>query len=129
MLNNKKRRIMARVIFKEGQPIQSLSGAYGNMIFKQIHGETRVYRKPEPQLPKRATKEQKEKYKKQVMVNECMKIIQGEMPNMERAILLRETIRKRLQYLYKQYAGQYRSRLKLQAAIMSAYYAKAEKPR
>ena len=112
---------MAKVTFKPGQPIQSLSGTLGRMTFRTIYGHTSVFEKPEPTLPKNATRKQKAQFKRQIIIDNCLTILQGEITDIKEAIRMRQKIRDRLVYLYKKFAPTIKARTKLQKAIMTEY--------
>jgi hypothetical protein len=114
-------RDMAKVTFEKGQPIQALSGTAGNLTFRTQNGRTFVCVRPEPTLPKNPTREQKARFKKRTIIDNCLKILQGEIADIQEAIRLRHTIRDRLVYLYDKFAPNIKATTKLQKAIMSEY--------
>ena len=99
----------------------SLSGTIGDMTFKTINGQTYAFQKAEPKLPENATREQKKQYKKRIVVNECVQILQGEIEDIMDAINKRPAIRAKIGYWYDKFAPHIKARTKLQAAIISAY--------
>ena len=54
---------MARVTFKAGQPIQSLSGTIGNLTYRTINGKTFVRVRGEVGLASNASTEAKAAYR------------------------------------------------------------------
>ncbi len=112
---------MAKVTFKEGQPIQSLSGTLGRMTFRTMYGHTSVFEKPEPTLPKNPTRKQKAQFKKRTIIDNCLTILQSEITDIQEAIRMRQKIRDRLIYLYKKFAPTIKAPTKLQKAIMTEY--------
>ena len=112
---------MARVRFKEGQPIQSLSGKIGNLTYRTRNGKTFVHVASELELPEGATRKQKALYKRRVMVDECVTILQEEMDDFIEAIQMRTKIRDRIIGLYKKYSPEIKARTKLQRKIMGEY--------
>ena len=114
-------RDMAKVTFQKGQPIQALSGTAGNLTFRTKNGRTFVRVKHEPTLPKNATREQKAQFKKQTIINNCLTILQGEITDVQEAIRLRHTIRKRIVYIYKKFEPDIKARYKLQKTIIDEY--------
>lgn len=117
---------MARVVFKENQPIQSLSGSIGNMVFRTMYGKTFVLERREPELPKDATRKQKAQHKRLMMVNNCVGILQNEMEDIQVAIAMRSKLRDRICYLYDKYCNEIKAPTKLQRKIMGEYRAKYE---
>ena len=112
---------MAKVTFKPGQPIQSLSGTLGRMTFRTIYGHTSVFEKPEPTLPKNATRKQKAQFKKQTIIDNCLTILQSEITDIQKAINARKLIRDRIVNLYKKFAPTIKAPTKLQRKIMETY--------
>lgn len=113
---------MARITFNPDQPIQSLSGSIGSMTFRTVHGKTHVYRRTDPVLPKRPTPLQRERFRHQCIMNNCMQILQGQYRNIQEALQMRGTIKKRLEQLYRHYAPEVKAPTKLQKAMMTDYY-------
>lgn len=112
---------MARVIFKEGGRIQRLSGKVGNMTYRTVDGKTFVFASEVSELPKDATRKQKSLYKKRMMIDQCVMLIQQQM-ELEIALAMRQKLRDRMDYLYKRLAPKIKARTKLQKAIMTEYY-------
>ena len=112
---------MAKVTFKEGQPIQSLSGSLGDMIFRTRNGQTFVHKRSYPALPKDATRAQKARYRRRMMIDECARILQDEYEDVVVAIDMRKKICDRLGRLYDQYSPELKAPTKLQRKIMSEY--------
>lgn len=115
---------MAKVTFKEGQPIQSLSGKLGNYVFRTINGVTRVHVQQLPELAKDATRAEKRKYRRKVMIEACVGLLQNEMEDVVAAIEMRTKIKDRISRLYDTYASEIKAPTKLQKRIISAYRAK-----
>ena len=115
---------MARVKFKEGQPIQSLSGTLGNSVFRTRNGQTFVHERSYPELPKNATRAQKAQYRRRVIIDECVRILQDEMEDVLEAIGMRKKISDRVGYMYDKYVREIKARTKLQCKIMGEYRAK-----
>ena len=113
---------MAKVILKEG--IENISGSIGKLTFRTIHGETYVTCHEEAELPDNPTREQKAKYKRDRIVNQCVYIIQEEIEDMREAIRQRNKIRSRIVYLYDKYVKAIKAPTKLQRRIMELYRAK-----
>ena len=113
---------MARVTFKENQPIQALSGTLGDITFRTMYGVTHMYRRAEAELPKNATRKQRAQYKQRMIIDQCVMLIQSQIEDMETALAMRSKIKDRFRYLYKQYAPEIKARTKLQIAMMRAYH-------
>ena len=133
-INNKKKnqqkerkKNMARVIFKKGQPIQSLSGTMGKYTYRTINGQTFVWERPERVLPENASREEKARYKRETMIDQCTEILQSEIADIQEAIRMRNKIRSRLKGLYEKYCKEIKAPTKLQARIMAEYRGKWEK--
>ena len=114
---------MARVIFKNGGNIQSLSGKVGNMTYRTIGNKTFVFSSEVPELPKDATRKQKSQYKKRMAIDQCVTLVQRQM-DLEVALAMRQKLRDRMDYLYKSLAPKIKARTKLQKAIMTEYYSR-----
>ena len=104
---------MARVTFKAGQPIQSLSGTIGNLTYRTINGKTFT--------------EAKAAYRRKMIVDECVRIIQEEISDMAAAIQARAGIRAAMKRYYDQFSTETGSRLKLQAKMLEAYRNRRQK--
>lgn len=115
---------MARVTFTKESGIKSLSGSIGRITFRTIHGKTFMGERPEPVLPKNATRAQREKFKRQTIIDDCLEILQNQMEDFIEAIRLRPKMKDRLEYLYKTFSPTIKARTKLQKTIMRAYYAR-----
>ena len=100
--------------------ISSLSGTIGDMTFRTRNGKTSVFQKNPPRLPANATRKQKTKYKKQVIVDQCIKILQDEIGDILVAISRRQAIKKKVEYWYDKLAPQIKAKTKLQGAIIDA---------
>ena len=112
---------MARVIFKDGGGIQRLSGKVGNLTYRTVGKKTFVFSTEVPELPKDATRKQKSQYKKRMIIDQCVMIIQQQM-ELEVALAMRQKIRDRMGYLYRRLAPKIKARTKLQKAMMTEYY-------
>lgn len=112
---------MARVHFKEGQPIQSLSGTIGNMTYRTRNGKTFVHCRRPLLLAADASRAERETYRRRQVVNECVGIIQDEMEDFVEAIRSRPRIRAAMSRLYRQYSPEISGRVKLQRKMLSVY--------
>ena len=115
---------MAKITFNPESGIQSLSGSLGRLTFRTINGQTYVNERPMPVLPKKATREQRRKYHRQMIIDSCLEILQNGMEDIQEAMRIRPKIKDRLEYLYKKFSPTIKARTKLQKAIMSEYYAR-----
>ncbi len=111
---------MAKVKLLPG--IASISGTIGDVTFFTRNGKTFMSKRPEPSLPKDATRKQKAQYKKRKLVDACVVLVQAQMEDMLEAIAQRKKIRDRICYLYEKLSPEIKAPTKLQKAIMSAYY-------
>lgn len=105
---------MARVTFKLGQPVQALSGTYGNAVFRTLpSGQTVVSFKPlvDDDLPR-----------PQRVIERCTADIQVAMGDMREAIDQREAIKKRVVGLYGKYCHLTDNDEQLRKFILQAYY-------
>lgn len=118
---------MARVTFKAGQPIQSLSGTIGNLTYRTINGKTFVRVRGEVVLASNASTEAKAAYRRKTIVDECVRIIQEEIDDMAAAIQARAGIRAAMKRYYEQFSTETGSRLKLQAKMLEAYRNRRQK--
>ena len=118
---------MARVTFKAGQPIQSLSGTIGNLTYRTINGKTFVRVRGEVGLASNASTEAKTAYRRKTIVDECVRIIQEEIGDMAAAIQARAGIRAAMKRYYEQFSTETGSRLKLQAKMLEAYRNRRQK--
>lgn len=109
------------MIFKEGSEIQHLSGKIGNITFRTAGRKTFVFATEVPELPKDATRKQKSQYKKRIIIDECVAVIQRQM-ELEVALTMRQKLRDRMDYLYKSLVPNIKARTKLQKAMMAEYY-------
>ena len=114
---------MARVFLKPDSPIQSLSGTVGNITFRTMNGKTFMLSHAEPELHKDASLKEKAQYKRRMMVNACVRILQASMPMLE-AMQERKKMYDRLKVLYDKYAHEIKAPTKLQKKIMTEYYAR-----
>ena len=120
---------MARIEFTKTSGIKSISGRIGNVMFRTINGKTFMTQCPEAELPENPTRKQKEKYKRDRIVDQCVSILQDEMEDWCEAVQQRAKIRWRIMNLYKKYATEIKAPTKLQCRIMREYRAKWSKPR
>ena len=114
---------MARVIFKNGGRIQKLSGKVGDLTYRTVGNKTFVFRTEVPELPKDATRKQKSQYKKRIIIDQCVTLVQRQM-DLEVALALRQKLRDRMDYLYKSLVPKIKAKTKLQKAIMTEYYSR-----
>lgn len=112
---------MAHIEFKEGQPIQALSGNLGSVAFRTRNGKTFMFTSPEPVLPKHPTRLQREQYRQRKIVNFCVKTIQSQIPDIQQALAMRNTIHERIKRLYKRLSPTIKSSPKLHRAILNEY--------
>ena len=115
---------MARIEFDPASGIEHLSGTYGYLTYRTAFGKNFVHSKPIPVLPKNPTRKQRALYKKQCIVNECVRILQEYVGDIQEAIRLRPLIRQRIMKLYNKYQPTIKAPTKLQKAIMTEYYQK-----
>ena len=110
---------MARVELMPG--IQSISGTIGNLTFRTRGGKTFVYSNLAPELPRRATRAQREQWLRRMVLEQCIRQIQSDYADMYEAIRQRPLIRQRLVTLYAKYRVETSARTKLQKQIMQEY--------
>lgn len=110
---------MARVELMPG--IKSISGTIGNLTFRTRGGKTFVYSKLDPELPRRATRAQRELWLRRMVLDRCVRLIQSDYEDMYEAIRQRPLIRQRLVTLYAKYRVETSARTKLQKQIMQEY--------
>ena len=110
---------MARVELMPG--IQSISGTIGNLTFRTRGGKTFVYSNLAPELPRRATRAQREQWLRRMVLDRCVRLIQSDYEDMYEAIRQRPLIRQRLVKLYAKYRVETSARTKLQKQIMQEY--------
>ena len=97
---------MADITFNPDQPIQSLSGAYGNLVFRTLRsGRTVVHTREFPTL-----------------IDECVGEIQVKMASVEEAIEQRKAIKLRVTRLYKALRAGTDDDGELKKRILMAYY-------
>ena len=118
---------MAKVELTPG--IESISGTVGNLTFRTVNGKTFVHEKTEPVLPEKPTRQERAKYKRDVIIDQCVRILQGEIEDLREAMRMRPKIRSRLMSLYRRYAPEIKARTKLQRKIMTEYRAKYQPER
>lgn len=112
---------MARVIFKSGQAIQSLSGILGDLVYQTRNGKTFVYKR-EIKVPlPTASRAEKARYRRLLMINECVRILQGEIKDVVSAIGMRKKFFDRISCLYDKYVQSIKAPTKLQRRIMEEY--------
>ncbi|MBO4371134.1 MAG: hypothetical protein J5808_07250 [Paludibacteraceae bacterium] len=105
---------MARVTFKPDQPVQALSGTYGNAVFRTLpSGQTVVSFRPlgDDNLPR-----------PQRVIERCTADIQVAMGDMREAIDQREAIKKRVGTLYGRLYSLTDNDEQLRKYILQAYY-------
>ena len=110
---------MARVELMPG--IKSISGTIGNLTFRTRGGKTFVYSNLAPELPRRATRAQREQWLRRMVLEQCIRQIQSDYEDMFEAIRQRALIRQRLVKLYAKYRVETCARTKLQKQIMAEY--------
>ena len=110
---------MARVELMPG--IKSISGTIGNLTFRTRGGKTFVYSNLAPELPRRATRAQREQWLRRMVLEQCIRQIQSDYEDMYEAIRQRPLIRQRLVTLYAKYRVETSARTKLQKQIMQEY--------
>lgn len=120
---------MARVTFKPGQPIQSLSGTIGNLTYRTVYGQTFVHLAREVKLPENPTRADKERFRRLTIANQCVCILQEEISDLQESLRMRPKIRERILGLYKRYHKEIKARTKLQKKIMEEYRKRWCKPR
>ena len=113
-----------RIQFNPNQPIQSLSGTIGNITYRTVNGRTFAHSRPLPELPKNPTRQQRALFKRRSIIDNCLSILQGQIPDIQEAIVARDKLKHRLLHLYKKYAPTIKAPTKLQKAIMTEYYAR-----
>ena len=118
---------MAKISFNPNQPIQSLSGSLGALTFRTLYGRTFVMERTAPELPKNPTRKQRAQFKQRTIIDQCVAILQSQIPDIQEAINLRPKIRDRIVRLYKKHAPSIKAPTKLQRAIMTDYYEKFAK--
>ena len=101
--------------------IKSLSGTVGDMTFRTINGKTYMHERHKPGLPEHPTRKQRAQYTKQVIVGECVGLIQKQMNDITDAINRRKIIYNRVARLYDKLAPTIRTRTKLMRAILDEY--------
>ena len=101
--------------------IQSISGTIGNLTFRTRGGKTFVYSNLAPELPRRATRAQREQWLRRMVLEQCIRQIQSDYADMYEAIRQRPLIRQRLVTLYAKYRVETSARTKLQKQIMQEY--------
>lgn len=111
---------MAKIQLMPG--IERISGSIGDTTFRTVNGKTFVHRKAERALPVNASRKAKALYKRRMIVNECVCIVQSKMDDMLYAIHQRNKIRDRLEYLYDKNYRQIKARTKLQRAMLESYW-------
>ena len=75
-------------------------------------------------LPKNPTREQRDQFTRRTIIDQCVSILQSNIPDMQDAIAMRSKIKDRIRFLYKKFAPTIKARTKLQKAIMTEYYAR-----
>ena len=112
---------MARVTFKKETGIERVSGTIGGLTYRTRNGQIFIHSAREPFLPKKASRAEKARYKREVIVNQCVRILQDEMEDWLEAIRMRPKIRDRIVRLYGRYVVEIKAPTKLQIAIMREY--------
>ena len=112
---------MARIRFKRGQAVQSLSGTLGEMTFRTINGKTYVHVRCEKEPASDASRKEKALYRRRRIVSNCVGILQEEMEDVVEAIRMRLKLKNRIEYLYDKYVREISAPTKLQRKIMEEY--------
>ena len=113
---------MARVELMPG--IDSISGTVGKLTFRTVNGKTFVQAKRLPELPDKPNRKEKARYKRAVVIDNCVCLLQSEYPDLRDAILHHRRIYDRVAYLYDKYRKTIKAPTKLMRKIMEVYRAK-----
>ena len=113
---------MARVELMPG--IDSISGTVGKLTFRTVNGKTFVQAKMLPELPEKPNRKEKARYRRAVLIDNCVCLLQAEYPDIREAILHRRKIYDRVAYLYDKYRKTIKAPTKLMRKIMEEYHAK-----
>ena len=123
----------ARIKFAPGQQ-QTLSGTLGGLVYRTYkNGIVTVHSEPEPFIPHKPTKEQVAKYRKDCVVQDCVRLIQTELLNrtdrsvaeMQRVADMHHLIKTAMLRWYDYYRPHFKDDRKLTSAII--YYFKSKK--
>ena len=113
---------MARIEYNKEAGVEPLSGQYGKLVFRhQANGKNFVYRVAPVIAGKNATRAHRRVSKKHIVIEQCVEILQLQLPLSQEAIDLRKKIKERVEYLYEKYSPQIRGRIRLQARILKEY--------
>ena len=113
---------MARIEYNNEAGVEPLSGKYGKLVFRhQANGKNFVYRESPVVAAKNAKRVLRRASKKQIVVEQCVEILQLQLPLSQEAIDMRKKIKDRVVYLYKKYEPQIRGRIRLQARILKEF--------
>lgn len=113
---------MARVIFKPDQPIQGLNGTlYGITYRPAADGHTTAYIRPQKELPKNATADQRAAYRRHVVIDNCESEVQQLMTDQLEAMSKRRAIRMRIGRLYDKFNDDKLPEEEVIEKIMEAY--------
>ena len=105
---------MAKVEFKRNQPVQELSGTYGEATFRTLNGNRTIVhiKVPPDERTPRAER----------VINNCVAEIQLHMGDMREAIRQRRAIQKRVARLYGKYRHLTDNDEQLAKYILQAWY-------
>ena len=115
---------MAKVEFEKESGIKSVSGTVGGLTYRTINGKVFVHEARRPLLRAGASKSEKMKYRRAVIIDACVQLLQDEMEDWLAAVEQRPKIRSRVKSLYERYAPEISAYTKLQGKIMSEYRAR-----
>ena len=104
--------------------IDSISGTVGKLTFRTVNGKTFVQAKMLPELPEKPNRKEKARYRRAVLIDNCVCLLQAEYPDIREAILHRRKIYDRVAYLYDKYRKTIKAPTKLMRKIMEEYHAK-----
>jgi len=113
---------MARVVFKPDQPIQGLAGTLGGITYRPTaDGHTSAYVRPQMELPKKATAEQRAAYRRHIVLDYCEREVQHLMADQLEAMDRRRAIRMRIGRLYDKFNDDKLKEEEVIGKIMDAY--------
>ena len=78
----------------------------------------------QPELPNKPTRQQRALYKRALVINQCINILQDEFHDWTLALKVRPIMKNRLLRLYEKYAPDIKARTKLQGRILGEYRSK-----
>lgn len=113
---------MARVIFKPDQPIQGLNGTLCGITYRPAaDGHTTAYIRPQKELPKNATADQRAAYRRHIVLDYCEREVQHLMADQLEAMDRRRAIRMRIGRLYDKFNDDKLPKEEVIGKIMDAY--------